>query len=68
MKFDGFTDAQAVYGVNNCGANWNEQAVKKAQGYIKYLSYSKEQLINQLKFDGFTDAQAKYGVQQVGIN
>ncbi len=29
LKFEWFTDDEAIYGVNNCGADWNEQAAKK---------------------------------------
>lgn len=31
LEFDKFTSSQATYAVNSCGANWNEQAVKKAK-------------------------------------
>lgn len=31
LEFDKFTSSQAIYAVNSCGANWNEQAVKKAK-------------------------------------
>ena len=30
----GFTNSQAVYGVNNVSVNWNEQAAKKAKEYL----------------------------------
>lgn len=66
LKFEGFSDTEAKYGVDNCGANWNEQAVKKAKSYLDIMSFSRSDLIEQLKFDGFTSAQAEYGANAVG--
>ncbi len=68
LKFEGFTTSEATFGVNNCGADWNEQAVKKAESYLSYSSFSKKGLIEQLEFEGFTHAQAVYGVEQNGFN
>ena len=31
LEFEGFSHEDAVYGADNCGADWNEQAVKKAK-------------------------------------
>jgi len=66
LEFEGFTHQEAVYGVDNCGANWNEQAALKAQSYLDYSAFSREGLINQLEFEGFTKEQAEYGVHAVG--
>ena len=30
LEYEGFTHQEAVYGVDNCGADWNEQAAIKA--------------------------------------
>ena len=66
-EFEGFTSSQATYGVDQCGANWNEQAALKAQDYMDIISYSRQELISQLKFEGFTAAQAEYGANAVGL-
>lgn len=66
LEFEGFTTEEATYAVDNCGADWNEQAAKKAQEYLDYSSFSRSELIGQLEFEGFTSAQAEYGVQSVG--
>lgn len=66
LQFEGFTENEAQYAVDNCGADWNEQAAKKAQSYMKYSSFSRQGLIDQLKFEGFTQEQAEYGVTDVG--
>ena len=66
LKFEGYTHEEAVYGVDRCGADWNEQAALKAQDYLNYSSFSRVELIAQLEFEGFTRQQAEYGVQAVG--
>ena len=33
LEFEKFSHADAVYGSDNCGANWNEQAAKKAKSW-----------------------------------
>lgn len=66
LEFEKFTNADAVYAADNCGADWSAQATKKAKSYLEIMSFSKEGLIDQLKFDGFTTEQATYGVEQNG--
>lgn len=66
LEYEGFTNAEAKFGVDNCGANWNEQAAKKAKQYMDYSSFSKQGLIDQLEYEGFTSEQAEYGAKSVG--
>jgi len=66
LKYEGYTHGEAVYGVDKCGADWNEQAALKAEDYLNYSSFSRTELIAQLEFEGFTRQQAEYGVQAVG--
>lgn len=66
LKFEQYSDEDATYAADHCGANWNEQAAKAAQNCLDISSFSKDGLIQQLKFEGFTDEQAEYGVQAVG--
>lgn len=66
LEYEGFTAEEATYGVDNCQADWNEQAAKKAESYLKYTSFSRKGLIEQLKYEGFTHEQALYGVEAVG--
>ena len=65
LEFEGFSHSEAVYGVDHCGADWNEQAAKKAQQYLDYSAFSRPELIDQLLFEGFTQAEAEYGVNKV---
>ncbi|MEA2016397.1 MAG: Ltp family lipoprotein [Actinomycetota bacterium] len=66
LKYEGYTHEEAVYGVDRCGADWNEQAALTAQDYLDYSSFSRTGLIAQLEFEGFTRQQAEYGAQAVG--
>lgn len=66
LEFEGYSNEEATYGADNCGADWNEQAAKCARNYLNTMSFSKSSLINQLEFEGFTSEQAKYGAEAVG--
>lgn len=66
LKYEGYTDEECTYAVDNCEANWNEQASKCAKSYINSMSFSRAELLKQLKYEGFTNEQAEYGVKAVG--
>lgn len=66
LKFDGFSEEDATYAVDNCNTDWNSQAAMKALDYLDYSSFSREGLIEQLEFDGFTPEQAEYGATSAG--
>lgn len=66
LEFEGYSNSEATYGVDNCGADWNEQAAKKAKEYINTMSFSRSGLIKQLEYEGFTSEQAEYGVTAIG--
>ncbi len=68
LEFDGFTDEEAQYGADKCGADWNEQALSKAKSYLSFSAFSYSGLIEQLEFDGFSDEEAKYGVENCGAD
>lgn len=67
LEFEGFSNADATWAVDNCGADWNEQAYKKAKDYLDYSSFSHSGLVDQLEYEGFTSEQAEYGVNKVGL-
>lgn len=67
LKFDGFSTADATYGVEHIVVNWDEQAAKKAKSYMDVMAFSANGLIGQLIFDGFTEKQAAYGAYMVGF-
>ena len=66
LMYEGYTKEEAKYAVDNCGADWNEQAAKKAASYLEYSSFSRQGLLDQLKYEEFTDKQAQYAVKKVG--
>ena len=67
MEYEKFTNEQAVYGADNCGADWNQEAVEAAKSYLEFSSFSRGGLIDQLEYDGFTQEQAEYGASQNGF-
>jgi Host cell surface-exposed lipoprotein len=67
LEYDQFSPADAVYGADNSGANWDEQAAAKAKEYMSYSAFSRGGLITQLEYDKFTQAQAEYGANAVGL-
>lgn len=66
LEFEGYTPEEAIYGADNCGADWNEQAARSAKNYLDIMPFSRSGLIEQLEFDGYTHEQAVYGVEQNG--
>jgi hypothetical protein len=68
LKYEGYSDADAEWAADNCGADWNEQAALKAQSYIDNgLVTTHDDMISQLTFDGFTADEAAYGAAAVGL-
>lgn len=66
LEYEGYSEDAAIYAVDNCGADWMEQAALKAQEYLNHMSFSRSGLIDQLEYEGFTSEEAEYGVSAVG--
>lgn len=67
LEYEGYTNEEAKYGADNCGADWNEQAVNSAKSYLDGFNFSKDEMINQLEEgEGFTHEQAVYGAEHCG--
>ena len=64
VEFDGFSRAQATYGVEHSGANWNKEGLLSAKQYLTTQAFSTAGLVTQLEFDKFTAAQASYGARR----
>jgi hypothetical protein len=67
---EGYSRADATYGVDAQGADWNAQAALSAKGYLALGPWSRSGLIAQLDSsygEGFTYAQAVYGVTAAGL-
>jgi hypothetical protein len=67
LEYEKFSNSDAVYGVDNSGADWYEQAAKSAEQYMDYSAFSRGSLIEQLKYEGFTQAQAEHGASTIGL-
>ena len=67
LEFEGFSNEDAVYGVEHVSVDWNEQAAKSAKSYLNSMAFSRAGLIEQLEYEGFTREQAVYGVEQNGL-
>lgn len=64
LEYEGYSHSEAVYGADNCGADWYEQAVKSAKNYLEIMAFSRSGLIEQLEYEGYTHDQAVYGVDK----
>ena len=64
LEYEGYSNADATWAVDQLGVDWNEQAAKKAAEYLAYTSFSRQGLIDQLVYEGFSPAEAEYGVAQ----
>lgn len=59
----------AVYAADNCGADWNEQAVKTAENYLFFEPHSYIQLLEALtSIEKFTYDQAIYGINNCEVD
>ncbi|MCY1158935.1 MAG: hypothetical protein MOP51_1959 [Citricoccus sp.] len=67
LEFEGYSTADATWGVDRVTVDWKEQAAKSAANYLDFTSFSRQGLIDQLVFEGFTVEQATYGVDQTGL-
>jgi hypothetical protein len=67
LEYDQFSQADATYGADNSGANWDAEAAAKAKDYMNYSAFSRGGLIAQLEYDKFTQEQAEYGANAVGL-
>lgn len=68
LKYEGYTDTEATYAVDNCGADWFKQALGSAKTYLKYSHFSYSGLIDQLEYEGFSNEEAIYAVDNCGAD
>lgn len=69
LEFEGYSNEAATYAANNCGADWNQQAVKSGKSYLSAGSgFSQSGLIQQLEFEGYTSDQASHGANNCGAD
>ncbi len=68
LEYEQYSLEDAVYAVDNCGADWSAQAVASAKSYLGIMSFSRQGLIDQLEHDGFTTQQATHGADSSGAD
>lgn len=66
LEYEGYSHNEAVYGADNCNADWKEEAAGKAKDYMDTMAFSRQGLIDQLLYEGYTQEQAEYGAFSVG--
>ena len=69
LLYEKFSETEARYGVDHCGADWQEQADKKAKSYLTTSRFSEAGLVNQLvRWEDFTEDQARLAVSRCGAD
>lgn len=68
LEYEGYSHEEAVYGADNCGADWNDEALESAMSYIGYSAFSYVDLVEQLEYEQFTHEQAVYGADNCGAD
>lgn len=66
LEYEGYSHNEAVYGADNCNADWKAEAAGKAKDYMDTMAFSRQGLIDQLLYEGYTQEQAEYGAFSVG--
>ena len=68
LEYSGYTHEEAVYGADNCGADWMQEALDNAKSYIQHSDFSYSDLIEQLEYSGYTHEEAVYGADNCGAD
>lgn len=68
LEYEGYDIKQIQYAIDNCGADWKEQALESAKSYLSCdIGFSKLGLMDQLEYEKFTHEEAVHGVDSVGL-
>lgn len=68
LKYEGYSESEATYAADHCGADWQEQALKSAVNYVDIMAFSHDGLIKQLKYEGYSDEDAAYAADNCGAD
>lgn len=68
LEYEGFSNEDATYAVDNVGADWAEQAVLSAESYLDVTAFSRDGLVDQLVYEGFTDSEATNAVDSLDVD
>lgn len=67
LELEGYSTEDATAAVDYLIVDWNDQAERCAEDYLRFIPFTREQLIDQLRFEGFTQEQAEHGVAAAGL-
>lgn len=68
LEYEGFSTEDSTFAVDNCGADWGEQARKKAVIYLNSKPFSQSALLDQLQYEKFSVEDSEYGVENCGAD
>lgn len=68
LIYDGYSEEEVVYAVDNVSANWNAEAIDAARSYMELLNPSMEALQAQLELDGYTAEEIAMAIHSVGYS
>ena len=65
QEYEGFTEDEANFAVENCNVDWNEEAVE----YVYYIlgaspDIDADRMEGQLGYEGFTEDEIKYALDK----
>lgn len=64
--FEGFSEEDAVFAADHCGADWNEQAALCAKQQMDLMGASRDGLVQHLRMFKFNNEQIDYALAAVG--
>lgn len=67
LRSAGYSQEEATYAADNCGADWKDQARRQASFLLLYQNMNHDELIKALLAQGFTEEEAEYGYNQNGL-
>lgn len=68
LESDEFTPEEVTFGVENCGADWKEEAIRAAKKYIEHNGkYSFEKMVFQLTWFDFTQEEAEHAAKHLEL-
>ena len=67
LEYEGYDANQIQYALDNCGADWKEQALMSAKSYLgSNMGFSKLGLTEQLEYEEFTSDEVQYAIDNCG--
>lgn len=67
LEYEGYDANQIQYALDNCGADWKEQALESAKSYLSDdIGFSKLGLMDQLEYEEFTSDEVRYAIDNCG--